>query len=59
MAMEDEYLKIPMTKVIDMILAEERAKIRRFYKDKVGDSTADLMDVYPVTESEILKLFTR
>jgi len=59
MAMEDEYLKIPMTKVIDMILSEERAKIRRFYKDKLGDSTADLMDVYPVTESEILKLFTR
>ena len=59
MAMEDEYLKIPMTKVIDMILGEERQKIRRFFKDKLGDATSDLMDVYPVTESEILKLFTR
>ena len=57
--MEDEYLKISLNKVIEMILSEERQKIRRFYKDKVGDSTADLMDVYPVTESEILKLFTR
>lgn len=59
MAMEDEYLKIPMTKVIGMILQEERNKIRRFYKEKLGDPTADLMDAYVETESEILKLFTR
>lgn len=57
--MEDEYFKISFNKVLEMALNEERAKIRRFYKDKLGDPQADLMDVYPVTESEILKLFTR
>jgi hypothetical protein len=59
MAMEDEYLKIPLDKVIGMILEEERQKIRRFYKETGSQAMADLMDVYPVTESELLKLFTR
>ena len=59
MAMEDEYLKISLNKVIEMILTEERQKIRRFYKDKLGDATADMMDGYLITESEILNLFIR
>jgi len=57
--MEEEYMKISFTKVIDLVLNEERMKIRKFYYDTLGKATADIMDSYVCTESEIMKLLTK
>jgi predicted protein tyrosine phosphatase len=57
--MEEEYMKISFTKVIDLVLNEERVKIRKFYNDMLGKATADIMDSYVYTESEIIKLLTK
>ena len=57
--MEDEYLKIPINKVIDRIRGEERQNIKNWLLEKVGKPTADLMDMYVPKESEIFKLFSR
>jgi len=52
-------MKISFTKVIDLVLNEERMKIRKFYYDTLGKATADIMDSYVCTESEIMKLLTK
>ena len=57
--MEEEYMKISFNKVIELILQEERQKIRTFYLNKLGKQTADMMDSYTPTESETLKLFSK
>jgi len=44
---------------MELVLNEERQKIRKFIKEKLGDTTADFMDVYPITESEVLKLLKK
>lgn len=56
--MEDdiEYIKIPLIKVIDLILAEERAKIRKHYNDVLGKATADHMDSYLIVDCELMKI---
>lgn len=55
--MEDtEYIKIPLTKVIDLILTEERHKIRKHYNDTLGKATADHMDSYIIVDCELLKI---
>lgn len=54
--MEEIEVKISLTKVLELALAEERNKIRKFYLDTLGKPTADIMDTYVPTESEILKL---
>lgn len=52
-------MKIPMSKVIEIVLNEERQKIRKFFLDKLGKPTADMMDAYIPTDSEVLKLFSK
>jgi hypothetical protein len=57
--MEEEYFKISMSKVVEMIQAEELSKIRKFYLDKLGKATADILDSYIPTQSEVVKLLSR
>ena len=56
--MEEQYFKISFAKVMELVLQEERQKIRNHFMNILGKATADQMDSYPVTESEILKIFT-
>lgn len=49
--------KVSLKKVMDLVLAEERAKVRNFYATTVSQATGDLMDGYTPTDSEILKMF--
>ena len=56
--MEENFFKISMTKVLDLLLSEERLKIRKYYLDTLGKATSDLMDSSVPTESETMKLFT-
>lgn len=55
--MEDMHFKIHITKVIDMCITEERGKIRKHYSDTLGKQTADYMDSYQPSQSDVLKLF--
>lgn len=55
--MEELFLKISVTKVLEMALIEEREKIRKYYMEVLGKPTADFMDAYVPTESSILKMF--
>lgn len=57
--MEDQYFQIPVKKVIELVLTEERAKIRKHYLDALGKPTADVMDSYIPTESDVLKMFDK
>jgi len=43
---------------MEMVLQEERMKIKKFYSDTLGKATADYMDTYVPTESEVLAMFT-
>lgn len=54
--MEDKVFELSFNKVLDLLLKEERANIRKFYLDTLGKPTADMMDTYEPTESEILKI---
>jgi hypothetical protein len=42
-----------------MVRKEELGNIRKFYLDKLGKATADQLDSYVQSESEIMKLLTR
>lgn len=55
--MEEPMYSIPVSKVFELVLNEERQKIRKYYLDVLGKATADIMDTYVPTESEIMKLF--
>jgi len=55
--MEDFHVKIHITKVIEMCITEERARIREHYSNTLGKQTADYMDNYVPVPSEVLKLF--
>lgn len=57
--MEDEYMKISFSKVVEMVRREEREAIRKFYLDKLGKATSDLLDSYIPTDSEIMKLLEK
>lgn len=57
--MEDQFFKISFAKVMELVLQEERQKIRNHFLNILGKSTADQMDSYEITESNILKLFTQ
>jgi len=48
---------IPVSKVLQLVLNEERQKIRKFLLDTYGKVTADCMDMYVPTTSGILELF--
>ena len=54
---QEPVYSIPVSKVIELILNEERQKIRKYLYDTYGEVTAKCLDTYPLTESEILKLF--
>lgn len=56
--MDEVMFKVPLKKVLDLILSEERAKIKNFYASAVGQSAADMLNNYVPTESEVLKMFT-
>jgi len=55
--MEEQYFKISFAKVMELVLQEERQKIRNHFMNILGKATSDQMDSYVVTDSEILKLF--
>jgi len=55
--MEDFHVKIHITKVIEMCITEERARIRKHYDNTLGKQTGDYMDSYVPVPSEVLKLF--
>lgn len=53
---EEAYVKIPLSKFIELILAEEREKIREHYHATLGKSAADHMDTYVVVDCELFKI---
>ena len=55
--MEEPMFSIPVSKVIELVLLDERSKIKKFLLDTYGKTTADTMDTYVPMESEIFKLF--
>lgn len=57
--MEDQFFQISFSKVMELVLQEERQKIRNHFMKILGQATADQMDSYEPTESEVLKLFTK
>lgn len=57
--MEELMYNIPASKVMDLVLNEERQKIRNFLLATYGKTTADCMDTYVPTESEIMRLFVK
>lgn len=57
--MEDQFFTISFSKVMELVLQEERQKIRSHFLKVLGAATADQMDSYECTESEVLKLFTK
>lgn len=54
---KEPVMHVPVAKVIELVLQEERAKIRAHYTNTLGKSYGDNMDTYVPTESEIFKLF--
>lgn len=56
---KEPMYSIPVSKVMELVLIEERQKIRNHFLKVLGAATADQMDSYEVTESEVLKLFTK
>lgn len=57
--MEDGYVKICIYDFIDLILKEERSKVREFYMGTLGKATADVMDSYTPVESSMMKLIKK
>lgn len=57
--MEDHYIKLCLLDVINLILDEERQKIRKFYSDTLGKSTADAMDSYTPEDSALMKIIRK
>ena len=57
--MEELMYTIPASKVMDLVLNEERQKIRNFLLGSYGKTTADCMDTYVPTESEVMRLFVK
>ena len=57
--MEEQMLQISFAKVMELVLQEERQKIRNHFLKILGAATADQMDSYVPTDSEVLKLFTK
>ena len=57
--MEELMYNIPASKVMDLVLNEERQKIRNFLLATYGKTTSDCMDTYVPTESEIMRLFVK
>ena len=52
--MEEMFVQISMSKIIDIILHERDEQIRKHYMDTLGKSTADLMDSFVAPPSHIL-----
>jgi len=50
------YVKVSFDKILELALQEERMKIKKHYLDVLGKPTADIMDTYVCTESEVMKL---
>lgn len=55
--MEEPMYSISVSKVLELVLNEERQKIRKFLHDTYGKVTGDCMDTYVPTPSTILELF--
>jgi len=53
---EGMYVKVSFDKILELALQEERMKIKKHYLDVLGKPTADIMDTYVCTESEVMKL---
>ena len=56
--MEEPMYSIPASKVMELVLIEERQKIRNHFTKVLGEATASQMDSYIPSESEVLKLFS-
>lgn len=54
---KEHMMHVPVSKIIELVLQEERAKIKAYYTTTLGKSYGDTMDTYVPTESEIFKLF--
>ena len=52
--MEEIVLKLSLSKVIELILNEQRADIKKFYTNTVGQSAGDILDTYVPSDSPIL-----
>jgi len=57
--MVDGYVKICVIDLVELILKEERQKIKKFYLESSGKSAADLMDSYVAEDSEIIKILKK
>jgi len=56
--MEEPVYSIPVSKVMELVLMEERQKIRNYFQKILGEATAAQMDSYVPSESDVLQLFT-
>jgi len=55
--MEEPMYSIPVSKVIELVLLEERQNIRKYFVKILGEATAAQLDAYVPVESELLKIF--
>jgi len=55
--MEEPMYSIPVSKVIELVLLEERQNIRKYFVKILGEATAAQLDTYVPVESELLKIF--
>ena len=52
--MEEMFVQISVSKIMDMALHERNEQIRKYYMDALGKPTADLMDTFVAPTSQIL-----
>ena len=52
--MEEMFVQISVSKIMDMALHERDEQIRKYYMDTLGKPTADLMDTFIAPPSHIL-----
>lgn len=52
--MEEMFVQISVSKIIDMALTERTEQIRKFYMDNLGKPTSDLLDTFVAPPSKIL-----
>lgn len=52
--MEDITIKISLSKLIDLVVEEQRLGIKKYLISTLGQSAGDMLDKYQSTESTIL-----
>lgn len=56
--MEEITLHLPLNKVIELVRQEDFKKIQKWLALNLNQATADMLDQYVHTDSEVLGMFT-